>query len=244
MPLTLLICDLGISGWDAAYALQQRLVATRKSGLIDDVLLFCEHPHVITLGRSANQKNLLASEHVLRQKGVELRETNRGGDITYHGPGQIVGYPILNLDRHRRDVHWYVRTLEEAMIRASADFGVAAYRIPGKTGIWVQPPGDIPDEKLAAIGVHISRWVTSHGFAYNVSTDLRFFDLIVPCGIAGRKATSLEKLLGRAVDPQAVKPVLARHFGEVFGLALQPASAAELQRQLECFERTPLAISA
>ncbi len=236
MPLTLLICDLGISGWDAAYALQQRLVATRKSGLIDDVLLFCEHPHVITLGRSANQKNLLASEHVLRQKGVELRETNRGGDITYHGPGQIVGYPILNLDRHRRDVHWYVRTLEEAMIRASADFGVAAYRIPGKTGIWVQPPGDIPDEKLAAIGVHISRWVTSHGFAYNVSTDLRFFDLIIPCGIADRKATSLEKLLHHNVSLDEVRPPLAHYLAELFSLTPQLISKAELFARLDQFE--------
>ena len=191
MRQTLLTCDIGICSWDAAYILQQRLVAARKAGLIADVLLLCQHPHVLTFGRNANQKNLLASEHVLRQKGVELRETNRGGDITYHGPGQIVGYPILNLDEIRRDVHWYVRTLEEAMIRASADFGIAAYRIQGKTGIWVQPPGGVPEEKLAAIGVHISRWVTSHGFAYNVSTDLRYFDLIVPCVIADRKATSL-----------------------------------------------------
>src|SRR5262244_534477 len=140
MP-ALLTADLGLVSWDAAYALQQRIVVARKAGAIDDVLLFCQHPHVITLGRSANRKNLLASENVLRQKGVELRETNRGGDITYHGPGQIVGYPILNLDRIRRDVHWYVRTLEQAMIRASADFAVNAYGISGKTGIWVQPPG-------------------------------------------------------------------------------------------------------
>ena len=169
----LIISDVGLLSWSDAYALQQRIVAARKAGAIDDVILFCEHPHVLTLGRSASQKNLLASENVLRQKNVELRETNRGGDITYHGPGQVVGYPILNLDPIRRDVHWYVRTLEEAMIRASADFGISAYRIPGKTGIWVQPPGNIPEEKLAAIGVHISRWVTSHGFAFNVSTDLR-----------------------------------------------------------------------
>ena len=149
MPM-LLTTDLGLLSWSDAYAVQQRIVAARKAGAIDDVLLFCEHPHVLTLGRSASQKNLLASENVLRQKNVELRETNRGGDVTYHGPGQIVGYPILNLDSIRRDIHWYVRTLEEAMIRASADFGISAYRIPGKTGIWVQPPGNIPEEKLAA----------------------------------------------------------------------------------------------
>ena len=142
----LLIADLGLLSWSDAYALQQRIVAARKAGAIDDVLLFCEHPHVPTLGRNASQKNLLASENVLRQKNVELRETNRGGDITYHGPGQVVGYPILNLDAIHRDVHWYVRTLEEAMIRASADFGISAYRISGKTGIWVQPSGNIPEE--------------------------------------------------------------------------------------------------
>ena len=231
----LLITDLGLVSWSDAYALQERLVAARKAGAIDDVFLLCEHPHVITLGRNASQKNLLASEHVLRQKSVELRETNRGGDITYHGPGQIVGYPILNLDAIRRDVHWYVRTLEEAMIRASADFGIAAYRIPGKTGIWVQLPGGVPEEKLAAIGVHISRWVTSHGFAYNVSTDLRYFDLIIPCGIADRKATSLEKLLERNVSLEEVRPRLVHHLAELFSLTPRQLPPQELFSHLEEF---------
>ncbi len=245
------IADLGLIGYEDASALQKRMVACRKAGAIGDVLLLCEHPHVITQGRNGKRSHLLAGEHVLRQKGVEYFETSRGGDITYHGPGQIVGYPILQLGAIRRDVVWYVRMLEEVMIRTTAEFGLPAIREHGKTGVWVPAKqahsGDaLPcaPQKIGAIGVHISRWVTSHGFAYNVSTDLRFFDLIVPCGIAGRKATSLEKLLGRAVDPQAVKPVLARHFGEVFGLALQPAGAAELQRQLESFERAALAISA
>lgn len=229
----LLITDLGLLSWSDAYALQQRIVAARKAGAIDDVLLICEHPHVLTLGRNASQENLLASENVLRQKNVELRETNRGGDITYHGPGQIVGYPILNLDPIRRDVHWYVRTLEEAMIRASADFGITAYRIPGKTGIWVQPPGNIPDEKLAAIGVHISRWVTSHGFAFNVSTDLRYFDLIIPCGIADRKATSLEKLLHRNVALAEVKPRLTHHLAELFSLTPREVTPSELLETLD-----------
>jgi len=229
----LLISDLGLLSWSEAYALQQRIVAARKSGAIDDVLLFCEHSHVLTLGRNSSQKNLLASESVLRQKNVELRETNRGGDITYHGPGQVVGYPILNLDPIRRDVHWYVRTLEEAMIRASADFAVKAYRIPGKTGIWVQPPGNIPEEKLAAIGVHISRWVTSHGFAFNVSTDLRYFDLIIPCGIADRKATSLEKLLHRNVSLDEAKPRLVHHLAQLFSLAPREVSPQELLAMLD-----------
>src|SRR6516164_6909136 len=202
----LLICDLGIHTWDAAFELQQRLVSARKAGAIDDVLLLCEHPHVITLGRNANRTNLLASEQVLRQKGVQLQPTNRGGDITYHGPGQIVSYPILNLGRIKRDVGWYVRALEEAMIRASREFGVESFRVPGKTGIWVH--SESTEEKLGAIGVHLSRWVTSHGFAYNVSTDLRYFDLIVPCGIAGRKATSLEKLLRRDVKLAEVQAYL------------------------------------
>jgi lipoyl(octanoyl) transferase len=231
MTQTLLTCDIGICTWDVAYVLQERLVAARKSGSIADALLFCQHPHVLTFGRNANQKNLLASAHVLRQKGVELRETNRGGDITYHGPGQIVGYPILNLDQIRRDVHWYVRTLEEAMICTSADFAVTACRIPGKTGIWVQPH-DTPEEKLAAIGVHISRWVTSHGFAYNVSTDLRYFDLIVPCGIAGRKVTSLEKLLNRNVALDEVCPNLAHHLAELLGRTIRPISREELESML------------
>ncbi len=173
-----LTIDLGMIGYAEAYALQKRIVAARKAGAIEDVLLLCEHPPVITLGRSGKRENLLASEHVLRQKGVEFHPSDRGGDITYHGPGQIVGYPILSLGAIRRDVVWYVRTLEEAMIRATAEFGIAAERIPGKTGIWVRAGNT--EEKLAAIGVHISRWVTSHGFAYNVSTDLRNFDLIVP----------------------------------------------------------------
>lgn len=229
----LLITDLGLISWSDAYALQQRIVAARKAGAIDDVLLFCEHPHVLTFGRNASQKNLLASENVLRQKNVELRETNRGGDITYHGPGQIVGYPILNLDPIRRDVHWYVRALEEAMIRATADFGITAYRIPGKTGIWVQPPGNIPEEKLAAIGVHISRWVTSHGFAFNVSTDLRYFDLIIPCGIADRKATSLEKLLHRNVSLDEVKPRLVHHLSDLFSLTPKEVSAQQLLASLD-----------
>jgi lipoyl(octanoyl) transferase len=243
------IVDLGLIPYAEAWELQKRVVAARKSGAIEDVLLFCEHPHVITLGRSGNRANLLASENVLRQKGVEFFETTRGGDITYHGPGQIVGYPILNLGAIRRDVVWYVRRLEEAMIRASADLGIDARREPGRTGIWVDTQERISAqssqsaqkreetaEKLAAIGIHISRWVTSHGFAYNVATDLRYFEMIVPCGIADRKATSLEKLLRRDVSLAEIKPLLAKHVGEVFGLAVRTTQPAELFAKLEQFE--------
>jgi len=254
------IIDLGLIGYAEAWELQKRVVAARKAGAIEDVLLFCEHPHVITLGRSGKRANLLAGENVLRQKGVEYFETSRGGDITYHGPGQIVGYPILNLGAIKRDVVWYVRMLEEAMIRASAELGIVARREAGKTGIWVEEGtvarAGLPDtsgsslatrhsplatavaaEKLAAIGVHISRWVTSHGFAYNVATDLRYFELIVPCGIAERKATSLEKLMGRRVGTEEVKPLLAKHLGEVFGLQMQPAGREDLLQQLEIAEQ-------
>jgi len=231
--------------------LQKRVVAARKAGAIEDVLLLCEHPHVITLGRNGKRENLLASEPVLRQKGVEFHATNRGGDITYHGPGQIVGYPILNLGAIRRDVVWYVRMLEEAMIRATAEFGVTANRVPGKTGIWVdvEETGSslatrhsplATSEKLGAIGVHISRWVTSHGFAYNVSADLRFFDLIVPCGIADCKATSLEKLLGRNVEETEVAPRIANHLGKLFGLELKEASKKELLEKLQHAEEAAM----
>jgi len=228
--------DLGLIEYAEAYLLQKRIAAARKAGAVEDVLLFCEHPHVITQGRNGKREHLLASEHVLRQKGVEFFESSRGGDVTYHGPGQVVGYPILNLGAIRRDVVWYVRMLEEVMIRASAEFGVIAQREPGKTGIWACVP-ERPAEKLGAIGVHISRWVTSHGFAYNVSTDLRYFDLIVPCGIANRKATSLEKLLGRNPERKEVIRQLARHFGEVFGLRMKDATFTQLMHKLEEFEQ-------
>ncbi|PYU02772.1 MAG: hypothetical protein DMG33_18165 [Acidobacteria bacterium] len=158
--------------------------------------------------------------------------TDRGGDITYHGPGQIVGYPILNLAEIRRDVVWYVRTLEEAMIRATAEFGIEVGREAGKTGIWARTASGAA-EKLAAIGVHISRWVTSHGFAYNVSTDLRYFDLIVPCGISDRKPASLEKLLDRRVERAEAAPRIVRHFGGVFSLEMRETARDEFFERLE-----------
>src|SRR6202795_294239 len=225
----LLVVNLGLVEYGAAWELQRRVAAARKGGALPDVLLLCEHPHVITLGRSGKLSNLRAPNEMLRRMGVSFFETNRGGDITYHGPGQLVGYPILDLAEIRRDVAWYVRSLEEAMIRATAEFGIASKRVPGCTGVWVDVHAETAkeveevkevkackdEEKLAAIGVHLSRWVTSHGFAYNVATDLRYFELIVPCGIAGRKATSLEKLLDRGVRTDEVRPKLAAHFGEL-----------------------------
>ena len=237
------IVDVGLIGYAEAWELQKRLVAARKIGAIEDVLLLCEHPHVITLGRNGKREHLLASEQVLGQKGVEFHSSDRGGDITYHGPGQLVGYPILNLGAIRKDVVWYVRMLEEVMLRATAEFGITAERVTGKTGVWVRGTNDsnvagVTEEKLGAIGVHISRWVTSHGFAYNVSTDLRYFDLIVPCGITGRRATSLEKILERAVTRKETVPPVVRNFGEVFGLAMRETSREDLLAQLQAHERT------
>lgn len=232
------VIDLGLLGYQPAWDLQRRMVAARKAGAVPDVLLLCEHPHVITLGRNGKREHLHASDALLRQMGVEFHPTDRGGDITYHGPGQIVGYPILQLAEIRRDVVWYVRQLEEAMIRATADFGIAATRKPGMTGVWVDLPGG--EEKLAAIGVHISRWVTSHGFAYNVSTDLRYFDLIVPCGIADKRPTSLERLLGRNVTVGDAAPRIVERLGEVFGLEMRTVTPDELESRLQAFEALPV----
>jgi lipoyl(octanoyl) transferase len=209
---------------------QRTLVEARKARAIPDVLLLCEHPHVITLGRNGKREHLRAGAHVLEQMRVEFHPSDRGGDITYHGPGQIVGYPILDLAEHRRDVRWYVEQLEEVMIRATADFGIPGKRWEGNHGVWVDVSAG--EEKLAALGVHLSRWVTSHGFAYNVCADLRFFDLIVPCGIPDKRATSLERLLSRAVSMEEVRPRLISHFGEVFERAMIPVPRRDLEASL------------
>ncbi len=208
------VAELGVIAYGPCCALQRRLVEARKAGAIPDVLLLCEHPHAITLGRNGKSEHLRADNRLLAERNVEFHLTDRGGDITYHGPGQIVGYPIVDLAEHRRDVRWYVEQLEEVMIRAAADFGVAAKRVEGHHGAWVETPAG--EEKLGALGVHLSRWVTSHGFAFNVSVDLRYFDLIVPCGISGKRATSLELLLGRGVACERVRERLAAHFADVF----------------------------
>jgi lipoyl(octanoyl) transferase len=226
----LYVVNAGRLAYGPAFDLQREIVAARKSGAVPDVLLFVEHPHVITLGRSGETKNLLASNSVLRQMNVDFQETDRGGDITSHGPGQIVGYPILDLTQHKRDVRWYVEQIEEVMIRAAADYGLNARRVRCRHGIWVDGPAG--EEKLAALGVHLSRWVTSHGFAFNVSTDLRFFDLIIPCGIEGKRATSLERALGRAVSMNEVRERLTAHFAEIFKVEARLVSVDELRRAI------------
>ena len=203
---------LGVIPYAEALALQQQLVEERRFGRIGDVLLLVEHPHVLTLGvrGDGGRSHILATEEALSSRGVEVYEAGRGGDITYHGPGQLVGYPILDLKPDRCDVHRYVRDLEEVLIRVAFDYGITAERVPGLTGVWVG------GEKLAAIGVRIARWVTSHGFALNVSTDLGYFNLIVPCGIADRGVTSLSRLLGRTVERADVEDRLIQRFTEVF----------------------------
>ncbi|MGD1209837.1 MAG: lipoyl(octanoyl) transferase LipB [Candidatus Acidiferrales bacterium] len=222
------VVDAGLLPYGPACELQRQLVEARKAGSIPDVLLLCEHPHVITLGRNGIREHLRAGDRLLEQMNVEFHPTDRGGDITYHGPGQIVGYPILDLNEHRRDVRWYVARLEEVMICASADFGVTAKRVEGRHGVWIETASG--EEKLGALGVHLSRWVTSHGFAYNVSTDLRYFDLIVPCGIAGTRATSLERVLNRSMDCGEVRARLASHFADVFQLLLEHVTREDLAR--------------
>jgi len=203
---------LGIVPYAEALALQRGLVEDRRAGRIPDTLLFVEHPHVLTLGvrGDGGRSHILASADVLAARGVEVHETGRGGDITYHGPGQIVGYPIVDLKPDRCDVHRYVRDLEDVLIRTAAEYGVSAHRVDGLTGVWVG------NDKLAAIGVRIARWITSHGFALNVSTDLDYFNLIVPCGIPDRGVTSLERLLGRPIPLDEVQDRLARQFSNVF----------------------------
>jgi lipoyl(octanoyl) transferase len=203
---------LGIVRYAEALTLQRELVEERRAGRIPDVLLLLQHPPVITLGVKGDggRSNILVPEARLAELGVELSETGRGGDVTYHGPGQIVGYPILDLSPDRRDVHRYVRDLEEVMIRVCADYGLPAGRIKGLTGTW------IGEEKIGAIGVRISRWITSHGFAFNVNTRLDDFRLIVPCGIADHGVTSLAGATGRAIEVADVEQQLVAHFEEVF----------------------------
>ncbi len=205
---------LGVVPYADAVRLQEELVRRRRAGEIPDQLLLLEHPHVITLGASADESNILVDEEQRRLLGIELHESGRGGDVTYHGPGQLVGYPILDLKPDRKDLHRYIRDLEEVLIRTLADFDILAGRKPGLTGVWV---GDV---KIAAIGVRVSSgWITSHGFALNVNNDLDYFGAIVPCGIREYGVTSMARVLGDDVDMGRVRARVAARFREVFGRA-------------------------
>jgi lipoyl(octanoyl) transferase len=221
------LLQLGRISYGEGLRVQAELIAARKAGTIGDTLVLLEHPPVLTLGRNAHRSNILASDEVLAAKGVEIHEVNRGGDVTYHGPGQLVGYPIVDLRGDlpgKKGPHLgpvdFVRMLEEVLIRTSREFGVTTQRICGRTGVWTLAGGSIQEKKIAAIGVHVSQGVTSHGFALNVTTDLRDFDWIVPCGITDRVATSLEQEVD---DPPALaatmenaRNVVARYFGSIF----------------------------
>ena len=218
---------LGVVPYDEALALQRQLVEDRRADRIPDLLLLLQHPPVITLGVKGDggRANIVATDERLAELGIEVSETGRGGDVTYHGPGQIVGYPILDLKPDRCDVHRYVRDLEDVMIRVCADYGVVATTIKGLTGAWVGA------EKIGAIGVRLSRWITSHGFAFNVSTDLDHFTLIVPCGITDRGVTSLERATGRTLSIGEVEDAVVRRFQETFDRVTtveSPESAAPL----------------
>jgi len=213
---------LGCVPYAEGVALQQRLVEERRRGEIPDTLLLLEHPHVITLGVRVHhdRSHVVTPPAELARRGVEVHESGRGGDVTYHGPGQLVGYPIFDLNPDRRDLHRYVRDIEEALIQAVARFGVTAGRIPGLTGVWVG------DDKVAAIGVRVSRWITSHGFALNVCTDLDYFGLIVPCGITDHGVTSLSRLLGRPTAVDEVELPVIEGFTDVFGLTVAAETSA------------------
>ncbi len=227
------VCDLGLVEFDEALGLQRAAAKARIAGTIpQDLLLLCEHPPVVTLGRSSKAQHLLASPDALAARGIALREVERGGDVTLHAPGQLVGYPIVDLKRHKQDLHWYLRQVEEALIRASAALGVTSERREGLTGTWVG------NRKLASIGVHARDWVTWHGFALNVTTDLSLFDVMVPCGIADVEMTSLEREIGRigplaAAERDHVRNAVRAAFAITFHLVPESITVAALRARLD-----------
>ena len=254
------VVSLGRVAYADALELQRRVARARISGAVpEDVLLLVEHPPVVTLGRATKARNLTSSPEYLASRGVELFEVERGGDVTFHGPGQLVGYPIVDLKRHRKDLHWYLRQVEEALIVALAEYGIAGWRSAGYTGVWVggggnarggpptgelaataaplvtaaspgvpEPSAFVAPRKIASIGVHARDWVTWHGFALNVHTELSYFDLIVPCGIAGVDMTSVARERGGPVDMRDVEDRVARGFGRVFALEPRPVALGSL----------------
>ena len=231
MSGSLLVSNLGLVPYLEALELQRAVARARIGGEIaEDVLLLVEHPPVVTLGRTAKRGHLVASAELLAKRGVELHEVERGGDVTYHGPGQLVGYPIVDLKRHKQDLHWYLRQVEEALIRGLSALGVRAGRSAGYTGVWTgdgEAESFVPRRKIASIGVHARDWVTWHGFALNVTTELSAFDLIVPCGITGVEMTSIALEEG-IVSPADVEHEVATAFGEVFSLAPRSIGRGEL----------------
>ncbi len=217
-----------------ALALQHRIVDARKRGALNDTLLLLEHPPVFTLGRNANDSNILVSREFLQQQGIDVFRVERGGDVTYHGPGQLVGYPILDLHNFRMDVGWFVRSMEEMLIRAIGDFGIRGKRIEKLVGVWIDQPSPIqPEAKIVQIGARIEQWITYHGFALNVDPNMAHFDLIIPCGISDKAVTSMARVLNHPVDPRAVRERVAARFGEVFGAEMVAMPREEFEARLK-----------
>ena len=213
-----------------ALALQHRLVDARKRGELNDVLLLLEHPPVFTLGRNANDSNIIASPDFLQEQGIDVFRVERGGDVTYHGPGQLVGYPILDLHNFRMDVGWFVRSMEELLIRTLADFGIQGKRIEKLVGVWVDTPNG--EAKVVQIGARIEQWITYHGFALNVNPNMQHFDFIIPCGISDKQVTSMTRLLNRPLDMREVRERVAARFAEVFGAELVEVTKEELEERV------------
>ncbi|MBS1252263.1 MAG: Octanoyltransferase [Anaerolineales bacterium] len=217
------LLNLGLVSYDDGLALQHRIVERCKAGQLDDVLILLEHPPVITLGRQADETNIIAAPEFLGELGIQVRRVERGGDVTYHGPGQLMGYPILNLRDHRKDVGWYISSLQAVLVDVLAEFGIDAEPRSGeKTGVW------IGNDKIVAIGARIEEWVSYHGFALYVDPIMPHFDLIVPCGLPDTGLAGMQQILGGEVDPDAVRRAVAKHFGRVFGVDLQEVTVAEL----------------
>jgi lipoyl(octanoyl) transferase len=204
-------CDLDTVDYKEAWDLQKSLFELRHQQKIDDVFLLLEHPHTYTLGKTADEKNLVGNEEYLNKKKISVYDIDRGGDITYHGPGQIVGYPIIDLNNWGKDTHKYLRALEEIIIRTCADYSLPVVRVPKYTGVWIE------DRKIAAIGIKVTRWITMHGFALNVNTDLSLYNGIIPCGITNKEVTSLQKELNTEIDTQKVKSIILNHTVKIFG---------------------------
>ncbi|MFH0992542.1 MAG: lipoyl(octanoyl) transferase LipB [bacterium] len=231
LEMIVTLCYLGRTHYADAWNLQRRIFKLQLDGHFEDVFLLTEHNHVYTIGKGGDENHLLASENELRINGIVVFRIDRGGDITYHGPGQIVGYPLLNLNDHTPDVHLYLRNLEEMMIHTLNEYRLTAGREEGMTGVWVN------GEKIAAIGVKVSRWRTMHGFAFNVNTDLTKFDRIIPCGIFHKGVTSLQRILGNAIPLEEVQDKLVNSFSNVFKCEIKAISPVELEDRLQRLER-------
>jgi len=222
------VLQLGLHPYDGALRLQHQVVAARREGRVPDTLILLQHPPVITLGRRGNEHNILASRAWLAEHNIEIHRVERGGDVTYHGPGQLVGYPIMDLRQHREDVGWYMHCLEEVLIRTLGEFGIQAGRSPGNIGVWLDE-----QRKIAALGARIERWITYHGFALNVGADSSHSRLIVPCGLADKEVTSMEEALGREMDMGGVRESVVRSFVSIFGVDAREVALGDLLPLLE-----------